>query len=285
IIGMSGIFTCVPKESPGYEYRETLDFGKIYTTKRTWIRVPKSGVGASFKTISAVLGGADDGGGGSTIDGGDENTVDEKSVDEKSAAAAPDANNDNNDNNSNAPPPPTSSSKGKKNMKHLYSFREIEVFGEGHAIIHSMAREYMGTDYDLLRKNCCTFAREVCIRLGVQDHDIPSWFHNAAQAGANAEDMVTSVEYSVRNLLDCDNGDGQGRLDPLDLECYNHGFEVIPDNSLDGDDLFEDKEEKTGGYLGSTRLKVVESPSMRTPRERKPLIDEFDMHETASWTY
>mmetsp|Transcript_8567 Transcript_8567/g.19215 ORF Transcript_8567/g.19215 Transcript_8567/m.19215 type:complete len:877 (+) Transcript_8567:165-2795(+) len=224
IIGMSGIFTCVPRESPGYEYRETLDFGKLHTTKRTWIRIPKAGMGASFKTISAALGGS--------VHNGEKNK------------------------NSNAP---------LKDMKD-YSFREIESFADGHAIIHSMAREYMGTDYDLLRKNCCTFARDMCIRLDVQEENIPRWFHNAAQAGADTEDAITNVENSMRSMLDCAEGG-----DPLDMECYNHGFECIIDET-----------DKT-----ATKLKVVESPQMRTPRERRPLSDDLceSVHETASWTY
>ena len=60
------------------------------------------------------------------------------------------------------------------------------------------------------------------MRLGVKEEDIPRWFHNAAQAGADAEDAITNVEYSVRNMLDC-----ARPVDPLDMEGYNHGFEVI----------------------------------------------------------
>jgi len=253
IIGMSGIFTCVPKESPGYEFRESLDFGKIHTTKRTWIRIPKTGTGASFNTLSAALGGS--------VDNDDprRNAVPLMSSPLSSRSGAPSPNDNHNG----------------KDMTDLYSFREIESFADGHAIVHSMAREYMGTDYDLLRKNCCTFARDVCIRMGVAEDRIPSWFHNAAKAGADAEDAITSVEYSMRNMLDCAEG-----VDPLDLECYNHGFEVIIPNL----------EQKGAGSKLTAGLKVVESPTMRTPRERRPLSDSedlslSDMHETASWTY
>ena len=45
-------------------------------------------------------------------------------------------------------------------------------------ILDRMSHEYLGTEYDLLRKNCCTFAYDLCVRLGVNEHDIPSWFHN-----------------------------------------------------------------------------------------------------------
>jgi hypothetical protein len=177
---MSGIFTCIPKESPGYNFRETIDFGKLHTSRRTWIRIPKSVNGEYYKRISG------------------EQT---------------------------------------KAMKHAYSFRQIESFADGHAIILSMAREYLGTNYDFLRRNCCTFARDVCTRLGVEEEDIPRWFHNAAEAGAEAEDVINNAENLLRNALDCGRGG-----DPLDSECYNHGFEVIIDEEC------------------VTRHKVIESP-------------------------
>ena len=110
------------------------------------------------------------------------------------------------------------------------------------------------------------------MRLGVKEEDIPRWFHNAAQAGADAEDAITNVEYSVRNMLDC-----ARPVDPLDMEGYNHGFEVILPTGCA-------QEGKV-----TTGLKVVESPTMRTPQERTPLDNDdlslSDMHETASWTY
>jgi len=53
-----------------------------------------------------------------------------------------------------------------------------------------MATEYLGTDYDLLRKNCCTFSHDACIRLGISEEEIPSWFHNLASAGAVTQDAA-----------------------------------------------------------------------------------------------
>ncbi|KAL3785269.1 hypothetical protein HJC23_002724 [Cyclotella cryptica] len=227
IIGMSGVFTCTPKQSPGYEYRETLDFGNIYTTRKTWIRIPKENV--LGRTICKAFGGSRD-----TVDGEELNMMNTSTV---STAE--------------------------------YTFRQIETFADGNAVIHSMAREYMGSDYDLLRKNCCTFARDVCLRLGVKEEDIPTWFHNAAKAGADAEDAITSAEQTVKNMFDCADMDG----DPIDfLEGYNHGFEVIADLKK-----------------GSSKLKVVESlPVYRHASARQPLLDcedQSEFWETLSWTY
>ena len=54
-----------------------------------------------------------------------------------------------------------------------------------------MASEYKGKDYDLLRKNCCTFAKDACLRLGINPGEIPSWFMNLADAGARTQDAAS----------------------------------------------------------------------------------------------
>jgi hypothetical protein len=211
IIGMSGVFTCPPKHSPGYEYRETLDFGNICTTKNTWIRIPKEN--ALGRSISNALASSRD--------------VMDREVDRLNTSTVSTSD---------------------------CTFRQIESFADGNAVIHSMAKEYMGTDYDLLRKNCCTFAHDVCLRLGVKEEDIPSWFHNAAKAGADAEDAITNAEQTVKNMFDCANMEREmGDL----MEGYNHGFEVIADLKR-----------------GSSRLKVVESPPVYHTTARQPLLDE-----------
>jgi hypothetical protein len=222
---MSGVFTCPPKHSPGYEYRETLDFGNIYTTKKTWIRVPKEN----------ALG---------------------KSINNRIVSLRDILQTEEQDNTH-------TSTKSTGN----YTFRQIESFADGNAIIHSMAKEYMGTDYDLLRKNCCTFAHDVCLRLGVKEEDVPKWFHNAAQAGADAEDAFTNAEQTVKSVFDCSVEDG----DTIDImEGYNHGFEVIADLKQ-----------------GSTELKVVESPPVyKDLPGSQPLPDDpSEAWETLSWTY
>ena len=226
-MGMSGVFTCPPKQSPGYEFRETLDLGNVYTIKNTWIRIPKEN--ALGRSISNAIAPSRD-------------TFDEVEVDRLNTGTVSSA---------------------------QFSFRQIESFADGNALIHSMAKEYMGTDYDLLRKNCCTFAHDVCLRLGVKEDDIPSWFHNAAKAGADAEDAITTAEQTVKNVFDCADMEG----DSTDImEGYNHGFEVIADLKR-----------------GSSKLKVVESPAVyRYVNARQPIgdcEDHSEFWETLSWTY
>lgn len=68
-----------------------------------------------------------------------------------------------------------------------------------------MAAEYMGIDYDLLRKNCVTFAHDACVRLGVAEQEVPEWFRNLCLAGAAAQDAAHStIEPISKVFSSCD---------------------------------------------------------------------------------
>ena len=139
--------------------------------------------------------------------------------------------------------------------------------------IRRRAKEYLGCEYDLLRKNCCTFAHDACLRLGVDEEDIPSWFRNAALVGAQAEDTLVNVDNTVKNVFKCNE-----ESVCLEAEDCSAGFEVIA------------KMDDLGGST-LTSLKIIESSPEH--RLRKTLcvgipigqIDpEIAMRETASWT-
>lgn len=53
-------------------------------------------------------------------------------------------------------------------------------------LIHSMAEQWIGQDYDLLRKNCCDFSDALCVELGVGE--LPRWVMSLADAGASLSD-------------------------------------------------------------------------------------------------
>jgi hypothetical protein len=125
--GCTGVFTCVPKHSPGYQYRTTIDLGRRCVRKTSWVNIQTD-------------------------------LVDSKTGDKK------------------------------KTVSNIY--KEIDNYLDGHEVLRDMATEYRGTDYDLLRKNCCTFARDACLRLGVKEHEIPSWFMNLAEVGAATQDAA-----------------------------------------------------------------------------------------------
>jgi hypothetical protein len=88
-----------------------------------------------------------------------------------------------------------------------HGWREIERSVDGRQVLREMAQEYMGMDYDLLRKNCCTFAHDACLRMSVREPEIPSWFHNLARAGALTQDAAVSTISPITQAFsscDCD---------------------------------------------------------------------------------
>jgi len=67
-------------------------------------------------------------------------------------------------------------------------------------IIADMVEEYPGNDYDLLRRNCCHFADELCQRLGVGC--IPSWIYRLARVGAGVATMLQAAQSVKDKVID-----------------------------------------------------------------------------------
>jgi len=65
-------------------------------------------------------------------------------------------------------------------------------------IISDLLEDYPGRSYDVLRRNCCHFAEDFCLRLGVGG--IPAWVHRLARVGANVDAMVQAAR-SVKDQL------------------------------------------------------------------------------------
>lgn len=63
--------------------------------------------------------------------------------------------------------------------------------GEVAKLIETLKTEWPGSDYDLLKHNCCVFSNELCQRLGVGP--VPSWVTNLAAAGATVQDGAIKV--------------------------------------------------------------------------------------------
>jgi PPPDE putative peptidase domain len=123
----SGVFSCIPKLSPGYQYRTSIDFGEIPLVRSSWTIVPANPDDSSPKSVTST------------------------------------------------------------------SFRQVIQFVDGRTVMKEMATEYMGVDYDILRRNCCTFAADACVRLGVPHDQIPSWFRNLAETGAYSQDVAKAA--------------------------------------------------------------------------------------------
>jgi hypothetical protein len=124
---VSGVFSCAPRMSPGYQYRKTIDYGVRVVTNNRRSAEPQSDMQST-----------------------------------------------------------------------LYCM-------DGKQLMRQMSKEYMGIDYDILRKNCCTFAREALLRLGINDSEIPFWFRNLAESGAITQDLaIATVEPLVHVLSICE---------------------------------------------------------------------------------
>lgn len=153
--GKSGVFSCIPKLSPGYQYRTSIDFGKVPLAR-------------------------------------------------------------------------TSYSGHRRHVEYV----------DGKVVIKEMASEYMGADYNILRRNCCTFAYEACVRLGVQPEKVPSWFRNLAETGAYSQDFanksiveplqrVLSQTASPSDVFSFFSEDNSVVLDDGDEILNKDGFEMV----------------------------------------------------------
>lgn len=80
-------------------------------------------------------------------------------------------------------------------------YRQVEEHVDGRQVIKEMSREYMGIDYDIVRKNCCTFARDACLRLGVPEEEIPSWFRNLSESAMLSQDMARATVEPIASVL------------------------------------------------------------------------------------
>jgi len=257
--GQSGVFICPPKKSPGYQYRTTLDFGQIETSRREWILVPvRMGTGAA-------PGDHDD-----TNNNANARTPEttqykqyatEEGFDETASLHAMSeiwttptrfrARSETwmkpsfaggiaacNKASSSARLVSTTSQTATK-QEVTYQYREVKSFVDGKIILQEMAKEYMGVDYDILRKNCCTFVKDACLRLGAEEGKIPTWFLNLAETGVMTEDAVNTVDgyvfSPIRRILSEQCADEEKLKNALTCEQIKNeedyvspeGFEIV----------------------------------------------------------
>ena len=200
VVGKSGVFSCIPKLSPGYQYRTTIDFGERALIERSWISVPS----ANPEKQGPVV------------------------------------------------------------------YREVESFVDGRQVIKKMVPEYMGIDYDILRKNCCTFARDACLRLGIREGEIPSWFRNLAESGAMTQDVAyATMEPLLTVLSSCEDNFEEIQGDD------DHGFEVIAKRNVEG----------TKEVLLVVPSPVARSHNHVTEMQQILETERSRVRRTATWTY
>lgn len=201
---MTGVFTCRPKQSPGFSYRTTIDFGQIEIKKKVQLEVPAEKQGL---------------------------------------------------------------------LTHQSSNRQLEIYVNAKEILQKLSLTYLGTDYNLLRKNCCTFARDALLELGIEAEDIPSWFTNISEAGAMTEDVVTSVDETlimpIRQMF------SESEEDP-DCNFYGDSVPTSPDVASEDAQGFEVEL----GQRKITEVNIVNGEDMA-----QSITTTYAMKKTPSWTY
>lgn len=201
--GQSGVFVCPPRQSPGYQYRTTLDLGQLETIRRQWILVP---INISTTESSTTL----DANNISTnttanadisfysLDDSQDETESLHAMSETCLSPSTSAITRKRWVKQQQPQPTAITSQSPQQQQQqgnvTYQYREVKSFVDGKVILKEMAKEYMGVDYDILRKNCCTFVKDACLRLGATEDSIPKWFTNLAETGVLTEDAVNTVD-------------------------------------------------------------------------------------------
>jgi len=202
---MTGVFTCRPRQSPGFSYRTTIDFGRVEIKKKIQIEVPAEKQGPEF---------------------------------------------------------------GQSRN------RQLEIYVNAKEILQELSLTYLGNDYNLLRKNCCTFARDALLHLGIKAEDIPSWFINISEAGAMTEDVVTSVDNTlimpIRQMFSESEEDDAN-------SAVNHGGDGQANDIIENAQGFE----VVLGQRKITEVNIVNGEDMGM----KSIATTYAMKKTPSWTY
>ena len=85
-----------------------------------------------------------------------------------------------------------------------YRHREVLEMGEtslsrreAKALMMEMRREWPGASYNVLRRNCCTFADAACARLGVKP--VPAWVNHLANSLTPVADGARAVGKGIKH--------------------------------------------------------------------------------------
>eukprot|EP00930_Biecheleria_cincta_P089019 TRINITY_DN78276_c0_g1_i1.p1 TRINITY_DN78276_c0_g1~~TRINITY_DN78276_c0_g1_i1.p1 ORF type:complete len:197 (+),score=22.04 TRINITY_DN78276_c0_g1_i1:98-688(+) len=66
---------------------------------------------------------------------------------------------------------------------------------EVQSILEDMMEDWKGREYDILRKNCCHFAEQFCLKLGVGT--LPTWVMNMSGAGSSIGSSISALKMNV----------------------------------------------------------------------------------------
>jgi len=80
-----------------------------------------------------------------------------------------------------------------------------------HAIVDLLKPQWMAPSYNLLRRNCCSFSKELAAELGVGN--VPAWLHQFADYGAQWDDYL-----KARQLERAQKEAGYAVVEPVEEE-------------------------------------------------------------------
>jgi len=215
--GVTGVFTNLPKRAPGHQYRTTIDFGEVKTTQKISMMVPESLLVSDDETSSILR---------------------EKSNPSPSRKTSPRSVGSFLDVGVNDSSSSGKSIWGRVRGKLVEKICDVPV--NGNVVMSDLAHVYMGSDYDILRCNCCHFVKGACIALGILESEIPTWFMNLAAIGVATEDAIIDFDSTIvtpirRIFIQNINNS------TYEEEVEEEGFEVIEHNR---DDIVPKKESK-----------------------------------------
>jgi len=231
---VTGVFTNLPKRAHGHQYRTTIDFGEIQTTKKISMLVPvELSVSEDENSTSFPA-----------------NSMKSpmQRTSPRSIASFLDMD------EAESSPSFGKSSGGRVKGKLVAKICEVPI--NGNAVMSELAHCYMGSDYDILRYNCCHFVKGACIALGILETEIPTWFMNLAAIGVATEDAIVDFDTTV-------------------ITPFKRIFVGDDNNS------YEEEVQEEG-------FEVIEHPrNGRVPEEKPPDLEESNIpfKRTLTWTY
>ena len=144
-------------------------------------------------------------------------------------------------------------------------------------ILDELMAEWSGPEYDLLRRNCCSFAEALVVRLGVGP--TPGWLHRLADVGAVLDDDRKAVVHGLHvaedelardldamlSALGVCGRSAVPRRDELEARGYSALSAALKERGLDSRGTTEELAERLHAALVSEPPAVLDAPSPPPP--------------------
>lgn len=159
-----------------------------------------------------------------------------------------------------------------------HSYRESHVMGETlrseydvKDMVKQMEKDWPGMAYDLLHRNCCNFADEFCVKLGVGH--IPQWVQSLAVTGASIHHVAKQAKMFIATSADKLKETG-GKI--------NEKLAPITKTVTDIDEKYR-LQEKANATAKSAGQKLAELDETYKVRETTGRLVEHGMTSLSGW--